>query len=278
MSRSYEELIASDLHFGYIKGGNYNISNKQNDWKTQPFDVILYVFNGRIRIQNSGRDFSLTCGESVFLPAYSMRRAKFCSDEGATSFLSVSFNVSCLGALNLLSLFDIPSRFDGKTATELCETISELIETQGNIELSPITRKAKTLKYGFTLLDILVRDSHYQSSKASILNRHHRLSTLLELLHKQPETYRSVDSMAQIVNISKPRLYQLFKEITGYAPLEYLRIQRLRKGVTLLLTTDRAIGDIAEELGYPDPFCFSKAFKKIFGVSPTFYRHDKTYW
>jgi AraC family transcriptional regulator of arabinose operon len=46
-----------------------------------------------------------------------------------------------------------------------------------------------------------------------------------------------------------------------------------------LLAQDASIGRVAEELGFSDPFHFSRVFKKVFGVPPgQFARsHRRTY-
>ncbi len=40
------------------------------------------------------------------------------------------------------------------------------------------------------------------------------------------------------------------------------------QAVQLLQGRQAKIGEVAEALGYPDPFHFSRVFKKVYGVSP----------
>ena len=51
--------------------------------------------------------------------------------------------------------------------------------------------------------------------------------------------------------------------------------KRQTKAATLLYDTDLPITNIAYSCGYSDPLAFSKAFKKIKGVSPKEYRLKK---
>ncbi len=44
----------------------------------------------------------------------------------------------------------------------------------------------------------------------------------------------------------------------------------------LLLTTDRSIADIAEEVGYPDQFYFSRQFQAVTGSSPRHFRRPSS--
>lgn len=59
-----------------------------------------------------------------------------------------------------------------------------------------------------------------------------------------------------------------FKRFTGMTPGAYQRQAKLRLARDLLISGDDKITDIAEELGYADPFTFSKQFKLFFGESP----------
>lgn len=69
-------------------------------------------------------------------------------------------------------------------------------------------------------------------------------------------------------------LCQVFKKyadttINGY--IQQLRVQRAKH---LLLHTDKSVKAIAMEVGYEEPFYFSRIFKKIEGVSPQHYREQ----
>jgi len=41
---------------------------------------------------------------------------------------------------------------------------------------------------------------------------------------------------------------------------------------TLLRTPDMSVADVAYRVGYEDPFYFSRAFKRVVGVSPARWR------
>ena len=59
------------------------------------------------------------------------------------------------------------------------------------------------------------------------------------------------------------------------SPQKFLMEFRITKAATLLYDTDLPITNIAYSCGYSDPLAFSKAFKKIKGVSPKEYRLKK---
>ena len=65
---------------------------------------------------------------------------------------------------------------------------------------------------------------------------------------------------------------RVFKEKTGQSPLNYFIQLKVSKACQLLDQTDLSVRQIAKELGYDDPYYFSRLFKKIQGVAPAFYR------
>jgi hypothetical protein len=48
--------------------------------------------------------------------------------------------------------------------------------------------------------------------------------------------------------------------------------QRMGLARELLDTTHRTISSIAQQVGYPDPLCFSRQFRRIHPMSPSEYR------
>ena len=81
-----------------------------------------------------------------------------------------------------------------------------------------------------------------------------------------------VKDVADYVNINRGYLYSLFKSETNMSPQEYLSNLRLTRAAEQLNTTNYSIEVIATSNGYGDPVVFTKAFKKMHGISPSKYR------
>jgi AraC-like DNA-binding protein len=67
-----------------------------------------------------------------------------------------------------------------------------------------------------------------------------------------------------------------FKSSTSHTPVEYLNNLRIQQACQLLDLTTLKISEIAEQLGFSDPFYFSRVFKKSIGQSPKEYRRQKS--
>jgi AraC-like DNA-binding protein len=90
---------------------------------------------------------------------------------------------------------------------------------------------------------------------------------------------QDVRAMAERVNLSLSRFYDLFRRETGSGPTQYIRAIRFKKAENLLLTSHLSVKEIANAVGVHDVSHFVRDFEKHFGMSPRRFRraHDGTY-
>lgn len=81
-----------------------------------------------------------------------------------------------------------------------------------------------------------------------------------------------VSKLAALENVSASHYFALFKSRTGRSPIDYFIRLRMRRACELLRETSLSIKEIAAELGYDDPFYFSRIFKSVNQVAPREYR------
>lgn len=90
------------------------------------------------------------------------------------------------------------------------------------------------------------------------------------------ESEFSVEDLCLMVGMSKATLYRKLKAITGQSTNEFMQNTRLKYAARILNETDRPVSDVAYEVGFSDPYYFSRAFKKLFGKSPKQWRQDSS--
>jgi AraC family transcriptional regulator of arabinose operon len=81
-----------------------------------------------------------------------------------------------------------------------------------------------------------------------------------------------VETLARVATLSPSRLTHLFTASLGIPPQRYVERERLTRAAQLLSSTDRAVGEIARDVGWEDQLYFSRRFSHLHGVSPTAYR------
>jgi transcriptional regulator GlxA family with amidase domain len=82
--------------------------------------------------------------------------------------------------------------------------------------------------------------------------------------------------LAALVNLSESRLRHFFKQETGSTPAQFLRASRIRKAEVLLRTTFLSIKEICSLVGLNTGSHLVREFKRIYGKTPTAYRHSVT--
>ncbi|MEK4027273.1 MULTISPECIES: AraC family transcriptional regulator [Bacillaceae] len=81
-----------------------------------------------------------------------------------------------------------------------------------------------------------------------------------------------VSELAQQFGMERRKFSYLFEQLTGLTPIQYITEYRIRRAKELLRTSNLPIADIAEVVGYPDSFYFSRVFKKLTKMPPSIYR------
>lgn len=79
-------------------------------------------------------------------------------------------------------------------------------------------------------------------------------------------------ALADTVAMSYDNFRRRFKNQLGISPHQYLLQVKIDRAKELLLFTDSEVKDIAQQVGFPDPYYFSKVFKDKTGVSPLRFR------
>jgi AraC-like DNA-binding protein len=81
-----------------------------------------------------------------------------------------------------------------------------------------------------------------------------------------------LESAAAQVGLSAFHFLRLFADVVGVTPHQYLVRCRLRRAARLLAEVDRAITDIAFDVGFGDLSNFVRTFHRAAGVSPRSFR------
>lgn len=85
-------------------------------------------------------------------------------------------------------------------------------------------------------------------------------------------TNMSVQNVAEHAGFSIDYFNRIFLAHTGFSVMSYVNYMRIKQAVLLLRNSEKSILDIALEIGYDSHEGFIKAFKKIYGITPSEYR------
>lgn len=137
------------------------------------------------------------------------------------------------------------------------------------IKLSSLSDASKELTNHY-LNDIFI-----QMKLEVMLNKMSKNSIVesaIQYFEKNLEQKISITQVASYVGVSVTGLTEHFKKATGFTPIKYLILMRIKKAESLLCSTKATLSQIATVCGYENAFYLSKTFKKEKGISPKEYR------
>lgn len=112
-----------------------------------------------------------------------------------------------------------------------------------------------------------------KAKKTTIQNdREDQFEQLISYMKANVHKRLTADGIAKEFHYSSSHFSVLFKQKTGLSPIDYFIKIKIQYACQLLTQSNLIIKEIAQKVGYDDPFYFSRIFKKITGKSPVEYK------
>lgn len=127
----------------------------------------------------------------------------------------------------------------------------------------------------YMLLYLLVTKYRVGEVDVELLRRNKNLNKLSTITSYLKENYKkplTLEELAQTFGYSPAYLSRMFKKYANTNYKHLLQDIRLEHGFQELLHTDKAIGQISMDAGFPNIKAFSQAFARHYGIQPAEYR------
>jgi pyruvate-formate lyase/AraC-like DNA-binding protein len=95
-----------------------------------------------------------------------------------------------------------------------------------------------------------------------------KILNIIEMINLNYKEKITLDSLASTAHMSKYSFIRHFKNYTGYTPIDYLIRVRIQRAKEIMERGNATVKAVALEVGYDNPFYFSRLFKKYEGISP----------
>lgn len=96
-----------------------------------------------------------------------------------------------------------------------------------------------------------------------------RIFACIEKIRRDFATPLTVDSLAEMADMSPSAFYQNFKKVTMLSPIQFQKRVRLQEARRLLATEVEDVTSVAFLVGYESPSQFSREYARLFGLSPS---------
>lgn len=130
----------------------------------------------------------------------------------------------------------------------------------------------KSLEIANMNIQYLISSLIYHSEIDPAYYEDDAISRSIEFLKDNLKKSLKVGQLAKQQSLSISRYSELFREKTGFSPIKYFNNLKIQKSCQYLYFTDMSIKEICMEIGFDDPYYFSRAFKKLMGMAPSKYR------
>ena len=236
---------------------------------------ILYIVAGQIAVSISGIEYSAGAGSMLIFNRFEEHSVRVLTDDYCRYALLISSEISRSADIYLLTSVLVNRSHGFKRVidcTESKQVIEELLSQMNDefILKRPMFESALSSSFIRILIELYRADPELFTPKG---NRNTEIVRELQELFESrySESYR-IDTLASDYHVSSSHLVHVFKQITGYSPIEYLMSCRLSAAKNMLTESDKSIKEIIDLCGYSDESNFSRMFKARVGVTPSEFR------
>lgn len=232
-----------------------------------PYFVIEYITKGKCRLKIGDREFELTKNTLAGFSPQTAHHYK-CDPADPMEHYFVAF----IGteAAELLEKSTIAQ----KVAINLGKSpeSSYLIETifKKATEPTPYSHQLCCAYLKALLLEQAVGFTAAGKSSSLSMATYHNCKKYIDENFSQFNI--SPGRVADKCSVSVRYMSRLFKQIAAITPQDYIMRLKLNRAASLLLTTNMTVNQTAKEVGFADPYHFSRNFKKFHKISPLKFR------
>ena len=232
--------------------------------------LLLYTLRGEGSVQTGNSAFTLPRGYAVIIDCHSPHEYKSVTDRW--EFLWIHFGGSAAQAMLEIAYPSGTVRAaDMVNAPDFEELINGIINEARQNDIESYLHLSSHMHSVFNAVCLGALEGDNASINRGSAEDVREVVRFIEKNYFNPIT---VDDMVERVHVSKYHFIRRFRRTMGVTPYSYLTNYRINKSKTLLRTTDKSVGEIAEICGFTDTSNFISHFKKHTGQKPLGYRRD----
>lgn len=294
MYYSMSRLSVMDVKWADLFDANASLSFFNKHYN--PYYELIVAADGTVNLEAGGTRMVLQAGDSLLLGPWEQHNgwnpderqgkfywAQFSCDPGLDKFvLSRSPELSIVHAertelrtveIGHEDLLIVPRLHRSRQPYKLLSQFEELVETM--MQPRGYFRFQSTLLIA-GMLGLIANDFLEQSHLDTAFPISYiTFRKLVNHLNNFYESDVSRGKLEEALNYKYEYLCQVFKKYAGIPMNHYIQQLRIQRAKHLLHNTGKSVQEIAQVVGYSDPFYFSRLFKKIEGVAPQHYRDSR---
>ncbi len=244
---------------------------------THDFLMVYYVVSGSAKIRVDGSEYTVRQGDLVLIDPGRMHG--HVKSDSTLFYLGVS-NFQIEGnEKNHLGVQGNPVITPLRYPNEIYNCYRQIIETLEKKDACwDLLSNVYSAEFFVWIVKELSPSKSDEMKEFFQLKMYDKESIVTMMTNYLKDNYMkkiSVEEIARSTYLSTTYVTKIFKEIINDTPINYLIQIRLEKAKELLREGKISIQDISKQIGYDDPYYFSKLFKKKYGMAPSEYRKQQ---
>jgi AraC family transcriptional regulator len=231
-----------------------------------PYLSVEYVDSGSGTVTLDGRAFLLRPG-SLFCYGPGLRHR--IEADGAPPMVKYFVDFAGAGAGSLLRVGAWAERRPLRVAEPA--RIRGLFDELQRIGQRPGAHAVRRALLGLEQIILAAADDSLpeDAGESAAWNTYQRCRSWIESSYLR---LRSLADVEAACGTSAAHVCRLFQRYSGTTPYQLVVRLRMARAAALLLDGGRLVREIGSLVGYDDPYHFSKAFKRVYGLSPEAFR------
>lgn len=165
----------------------------------------------------------------------------------------------------------------GQILVEKCnqEILEDSFTRLLQVDMDDPVRDMKFISLLYNVLSALQVDADAKETLHNMRYPYLYVKKAIKYIQENYDKNISVTEIADYLSLERKYFSRIFKDHLNASPNSYIANYRFMKACELLESTPMNVAQIAEKVGYDNPFSFSRAFKKQKGMSPSRYREQQ---
>lgn len=254
---------------------------KHPDRLLQKMNVFIYVTEGKLQITEDHTSYELEKGSYLFLKKNIHHWGEAFYQPGSKWFYIHFFDHSEANKANPEYRTYAKTSLIPEEEYETCITlpkqgtihrhryvisqINSLLEMyQSVLPMRPMLVSMKLQEF---FLELYMEQHPFFTNQKS----HRIVRKMLQFIDDHTGKKMSSTDIADGLGMNYAYLSSLFKQYTGKSVTQYQNEKLIENAIELFKRENYNVAEVSEQLGFSNPFYFSRVFKKITGLSPSAY-------
>lgn len=280
INNNLEEMVCHGTHgFPFViynkEFDSNNLSYISCHWHNEI--EIVYCYNGKMSYQASNRAYVLDKENAIVVNKNIIHQADMLE---RANWYAILFDPKMIYGFEDSNIKDVLEniKFDSILIND-CKNIALIQKLINDYFLPASPLKPLIVKRDLINMYTSILSDAYHSGEIKVYrptSEMIKVKKILDYIYKNYKTKISIDDISREVALCRSEVCRVFKASLNTSITDYILKLRLEKSITLLMSGNLSITEIAYECGFNSSSYYAEAFKKIIKMTPREYKNKNS--